>query len=238
MKIVAIGGGELADGETEAIDKYSLKLTKKKSPVVLFIPTASHDSESYFEIVKTYFVGLGAARVDAIYLLSKPDDSEVKKLIDGADLVYVGGGSTYLLMQEWERYNLRSKFEERYQDNSNFVLSGLSAGSNCWFEYCTTDSPELTGGGGIARMRCLGFIKGIGSPHHVSEKLERENTLPKALIALEDRVNRAIAIDDGAAFVHIDGEEFYINSIKRRKVRVLNVDSPTQYKEEIERRNI
>ena len=42
--IVAIGGGELKDLDTLLIDRAIVKLTHKKHPKVLFIPTASNDS--------------------------------------------------------------------------------------------------------------------------------------------------------------------------------------------------
>jgi dipeptidase E len=58
-KIVAIGGGEIGKPgypvETTKIDKEILRLTGKKSPRLLFIPTASDDSELYFETVKKHF---------------------------------------------------------------------------------------------------------------------------------------------------------------------------------------
>lgn len=58
-KIVAIGGGEIGRPgtkiETLLIDKEIIKLTKKKNPRLLFIPTASEDSTSYVEIFNNYF---------------------------------------------------------------------------------------------------------------------------------------------------------------------------------------
>ena len=59
MKIVAIGGGEIGrlgyPIETTKIDKEIISLTGKKNPRLLFIPTASSDSESYFAVVEKYF---------------------------------------------------------------------------------------------------------------------------------------------------------------------------------------
>jgi dipeptidase E len=45
--ILAIGGGEIRDRDTEAIDRYLLQLTGREQPSVLFIPTASGDAEGY-----------------------------------------------------------------------------------------------------------------------------------------------------------------------------------------------
>ncbi|MFZ1720124.1 MAG: Type 1 glutamine amidotransferase-like domain-containing protein [Candidatus Moraniibacteriota bacterium] len=48
--IVAIGGGELGEWETLPIDREIVRLSRKTTPTVLFIPTASGDSEKYWEI--------------------------------------------------------------------------------------------------------------------------------------------------------------------------------------------
>ena len=48
-KIVAIGGGEIGEGETLAIDKEIVSLTGKDHPRALFIPTASSDSRGYWQ---------------------------------------------------------------------------------------------------------------------------------------------------------------------------------------------
>ncbi|OMF88623.1 hypothetical protein BK146_24695 [Paenibacillus sp. FSL R7-0333] len=45
--IVAIGGGEISELETLAIDQTIVDLTNKKNPKALFIPTASMDAEGY-----------------------------------------------------------------------------------------------------------------------------------------------------------------------------------------------
>lgn len=45
--IVAIGGGEIRTRGTAAIDREIIRLSGKKNPKLLFIPTASSDSERY-----------------------------------------------------------------------------------------------------------------------------------------------------------------------------------------------
>lgn len=58
-RIVAIGGGEIKDGETLNIDKFIVSLSGKERPSLLFIPTASHDAEGYIETVKKVYGELG-----------------------------------------------------------------------------------------------------------------------------------------------------------------------------------
>ena len=48
-KIVAIGGGEISELETAAIDRRIIELTGKTRPKALFIPTASSDAPGYID---------------------------------------------------------------------------------------------------------------------------------------------------------------------------------------------
>jgi len=80
-KIIAIGGGEIGrpkeDGkghypvETTLIDTEILQLTNKKSPTLLFIPTASYDSRNYYQVVKQHFTKLGFSSVTPLYFINK-----------------------------------------------------------------------------------------------------------------------------------------------------------------------
>ena len=58
VKIIAIGGGEIGRPgtliETESIDKEIIALSGKKYPKLLFLPTASSDSEGYISVVRQY----------------------------------------------------------------------------------------------------------------------------------------------------------------------------------------
>ena len=67
-KIVAIGGGEIYWGETRAIDEYIVRLAGKPSPRLLFIPTASGDTESYIDVVKRVYGEL-ACTADSLCLI-------------------------------------------------------------------------------------------------------------------------------------------------------------------------
>ena len=58
-KIIALGGGEIGRPgfpvETTKIDREIIKLTGKRKPKLLFLPTASSDSELYVNVVKKHF---------------------------------------------------------------------------------------------------------------------------------------------------------------------------------------
>src|SRR3989344_5093693 len=135
MKIVAVGGGEIGRPgtsiETEKIDKETIKLSGKKHPKLLFIPTASSDSEGYVEVVKKYFGKRLGCKVDVLRLLkSKPNRREIRKKILGTDIVYVGGGITLKMMAVWRKLGVDSILEVAVR--KGIVLSGVSAGAVCW----------------------------------------------------------------------------------------------------------
>ena len=79
------------------------------------------------------------------------------------------------------------------------LLAGISAGANCWFEQCVTDSatPELSA------LACLGILRGSCCPHYDGELLRRPSY--QRLIKTGQIVD-GIAFDDGAAAHYIDGE--------------------------------
>lgn len=65
VKIVTIGGGKIKTGETHIIDKYIVDIANKNNPKLLFIPTASYDSEGYIDMVKVVYSKLGCT-VDSL----------------------------------------------------------------------------------------------------------------------------------------------------------------------------
>ena len=79
------------------------------------------------------------------------------------------------------------------------VLSGISAGSNCWFEASTTDSF-----GPLAALNDgLGLVRGSHSPHYDGEPARRPTF--QRLIGAGDLPD-GLAADDGVALV-FDGTE-------------------------------
>ena len=58
-------------------------------------------------------------------------------MILDADIIYVGGGDTVRMMEKWKEYNVNSYLKEAYE--KGVVLSGISAGSICWFEFGHSD---------------------------------------------------------------------------------------------------
>jgi dipeptidase E len=102
--IVAIGGGEIRTRGTAPIDREIIRLSGKKHPRLLFIPTASSDSEDYWKHVQEYFGGFLKCKTSVLCLINEhPSRKQIRKAILSADIVYVGGGNTLKMMRLWRR---------------------------------------------------------------------------------------------------------------------------------------
>lgn len=201
--IVAIGGGEIINSETYAIDKFIIDRSGKESPNVLFVPTASGDNEDYCDVFKNYYTKLGARVTNLILSNPKLSYNEAEEKIMTADVVYVGGGNTDKMLRTWEQNGVPKLFKQLSEEKPDSVLSGLSAGAICWFEYGATDSLRFDNPDNhdIYDIKGLGYIKSmIASPHHVREKAVREPAI-KALMQKLGQTVTGVAIDDCAAVV-------------------------------------
>jgi dipeptidase E len=130
--IVAIGGGEIRTRGTVAIDREIIRLSNKKSPKLLFIPTASSDSEIYWQAVQEYFGKFLKCRTDVLFLIKeRPSKEQIRRKISTADIIYVGGGNTLMMMRLWRRLGVDKLLVSAYENGT--VLSGTvrarSAGS-------------------------------------------------------------------------------------------------------------
>ena len=204
-KIVAIGGGEIRELETVAIDKRIVELTGKTQPKALFIPTASSDASGYIDTFeKVYGEHLGCQTRALTLIQNPPSFDEMSALVLDSDLVYVGGGNTYKMMKLWRRLELDTVLAEAASRGT--VLSGLSAGAICWFRYGHSDSRSFSSNPewDYIRVRGLGFINAVYCPHYHAEKREASFS---EMIAKRGGIG--IACDNNAA-IEIVGERYRI----------------------------
>src|SRR5271170_3341968 len=102
--IVAIGGGNIRTRGTAPIDREIIRLSNKKNPKLLFVPTASSDSERYWKHVQEYFGNFLKCKTDVLFLVkNRPSKEQIRKKIRSADIIYVGGGNTLQMMRLWRR---------------------------------------------------------------------------------------------------------------------------------------
>ena len=143
--IIGIGGGEIKgwsfktkDGnqslyQTEKIDKEIVRLSNKENPKMLFIGTASRENPFYFKAIKNIYENLNCV-VDNLEILNKEIDiEEIEEKILSSDIIYVGGGNTKFMFDEWKKINLDKILSEAYK--RGIVMAGFSAGCYCYFDY-------------------------------------------------------------------------------------------------------
>jgi dipeptidase E len=217
-KIVAIGGGEIRDLDTLLLDKEIVRLTGKKHPRALFIPTASGDSEGYWLAFQKVYGDMLGCTTEVLFLLRQNQKKkDIEKKILEADLIYVGGGNTLKMLKLWRKTGVDELLIRAYRRGT--VLSGLSAGAICWFRYGCSDSRRFSNPTNNSYMRVSGLdlVNLTISPHHIRE-VGRDNGLAKLM---QRTSGVAIALDDNCAIEIIDGKYRIISA--RKGVRAKKV---------------
>jgi dipeptidase E len=190
------GGGGLTASNNLLLMEYLLALTGKKDPVVYFLPTATGDSPStvmqWYELMNGLPCRPKHLRVFGSSRLMK----DFGPRLLSADAIFVGPGSTLNMLALWRAQGVDLILRKAWEQG--IILSGESAGVNCWFEQSVTDSrPErLTAMGG------LGFLKGSVCPHYDSER-QRKPSYHQMLQAGE--IKEGIALDDWVGLLY-EGE--------------------------------
>lgn len=178
----------------EPVNDHLLELTGADEPRVLFVPTASGDSESY--ALAFYRAFRGRARTSDLRLFGIPPP-DLRGLVLEQDAIFVGGGNTANMLAVWRLHGLDAILREAWE--RGIVLAGTSAGSICWFAAGVTDSfrAELDG------LECLGFLPGSNCPHYDGE--ERRRPAYRGLVAAG--FPAGLAADDGCG-LRFDGTRF------------------------------
>lgn len=201
-RIIAIGGGELKERSTLAIDEYIVGLAKERAGErranALFLPTASHDFMPYYNTFHKVYTGVFNVKTDVLLCVYKDVDVEKwKGKIEKADVIYVGGGDTVFMIEQWKKVGLLPLLREAYE--RGVIFAGLSAGAICWFSDIYTDSLKTDDGNQYAMFQGLGWISGIISPHYGARMLDFDKIVCY-------NYDCALGIEDNAAIV-IENEQ-------------------------------
>ena len=220
-KIIAIGGGGFTHQVDESLDQFILDQSKRYNNKIGFLATASKDDKE---------------KIDLFYKRFEKTDSELSHFnltsnVDGftewifsKDIIYIGGGNTVFMLDIWKKYKLENIFKDAYK--KGIILSGVSAGAVCWFEWILSDSV----GPGFNPIRGINLISGSCTPH--SSNIERINQF--ALNIKNNKLPKGIAIDDGVAVVFIDGKPTDVySSRKNHKAYFLDKNKKINLKEYI-----
>ena len=166
-QIVTIGGGTfLTDDPDPRLDAFILSLTGKPRPRICYLGTAGGDHERGLHGFYKAMSGLDCRPSELTFFPRVIGDLEA--FVAEQDVFWVGGGSTANLLAVWRLHGLDVLLRAAYERGA--VLCGVSAGMNCWFESCTTDSfgttlEPLADG--------LGFLPGSACPHYDGEPQRR-----------------------------------------------------------------
>lgn len=204
-KLVCIGGGEIPINkngvvlpyETKEIDEEIVRLTNKENPKMLFIGTASSHSERYFETIQKIYSNLGAIVSNLDIINNEISKDELEKKVFESDIIYVGGGNTRFMLEKWREVSLDTILIEAYK--KDIVLSGLSAGSYCWFKY----NYDLIEG--------LGIIDAINCAHY---NMKNDESKQKFFDVIKEKNLPGIAIDNCVAVEFVGGKYKVIRSKK------------------------
>jgi dipeptidase E len=206
--IVAIGGGEIRTRGTTDIDREIIRLSNKEHPKILFIPTASSDSERYCRRFAEHFGNFLKCKTDVLFLIDAPPSTQaIERTILSADIVYVGGGNTLYMMRVWRRLGVDKLLRAAYSDG--IVLAGISAGAICWFDSGHSDSMSFYSPGNweYINVKGLGLIGGVHCPHYNS--MTRGVPRRKAFREMIRKIGgTGIALENNCAIEFID-DRFY-----------------------------
>jgi len=201
-RLVAIGGGTYE--EIDGIAAEIVKMSGKAVPNVLFIGTALRDSTNPLTSCKKTFkrVCPGCIVKKLSIVRTSYTEAEMDALLAWADIIFVGGGDTVYMLEEWKRQGLFEKLRTVFEED-NAVLSGVSAGALCWFEKGYTDSDSFLGEETWEyRMIEPGFsfYPAVFCPHYGDYRRKGFDE------AFAGTGLPGIAVEDCAAFV-LDGEK-------------------------------
>lgn len=195
-RIVACGGALFAD-EARPLRAFILAQARRANPRVCFLPTATGDHPE--AIARFYRV---AARHDC-----RPADlplfdravADANALLAEQDVIWVAGGNTANALAIWRAHGVDAALRAAWENGC--VMTGASAGMNCWFEASVTDSfardelAPLNDG--------LGWLAGSACPHYDSEEKRR----PVYTELVRNGFPAGVAAEDGVGLVY-DGTEF------------------------------
>jgi peptidase E len=192
--IVAMGGGGFMVDRASPLDDFMLSLSSAPRPRVCFVPTPTGDSDRG---VAAFFEAFAARDCEpsCLRLFGVPHDPVGH--LASQDVIVVSGGNTANALAIWRLHGVDVALAEAWERGA--VLGGVSAGANCWFESCVTDSF----GAALDGLRDgLGLLPGSFCPHYDGE--ERRRPVYTGLVS--DGFPAGYAADDGAA-LHFVGTE-------------------------------
>lgn len=209
-QIVALGGGGFREEpDNLVLDRFILELAHKKRPKICFVGAASGDSSDYIE---RFYRSMSELNCEPTHLsLFNPPRTSIRDFILTQNVISVGGGNTKNFMYLCQAWELDRILKEAYE--LGIVLSGMSAGSLCWFEEGITDS--ITGK--LLPINCLGFLPGSNCVHY-----DHAGRRSAYHLFIKNGMTPGYACDDGVALHAFNGvvEKFVSSRPSARAYKV------------------
>ena len=195
-QIIAMGGGGFGMDETmRPIQKYIIQASGVAAPKMCLIPTAGADK---FEDITQFYdsVMYWGGHPSHLSLFRLPT-ADLESFLLEKDIIFVGGGNTRSMMALWREWDLFRILRLAYEQG--VLLSGVSAGGNCWFEDGVTTS--VPGVMGVAQ--CSGILEGSFCPHYDSQPERRP---AHHRMVANGEIGAGYGVDEAAALHMIAGE--------------------------------
>ena len=201
-KIIAIGGGGFTHQLDQSLDQFVIDKLKRTNSKIGFLATASKDDEKKISLFYKRFEN---TKFELSHFNLTSNINGFSKWLMSKDLVYIGGGNTVFMLEIWKKNKLEHIFKDAYE--KGIILSGISAGAVCWFDWILSDSV----GQGFNSLRGINLISGSCTPH--SSNIERINQFESDI--KNNKMPQGIAIDDGVAVVFVDGKPTEVYSSRK-----------------------
>lgn len=190
------------EDDLSRIDDYILKLTGKPNPKICFLPTPAGDRELF--LAKFYAAcGQRKCRPSHLTFFSPMSDGagaivikEIQSQLVNQDAIFVSGGNMKGARAVWREFGVDVALRKAL--DAGVVLSGMSAGALCWFEFGHSKSE-----GELNAIKGLGLLPGSCAVHFDGEH-DRRPMLMKAL--RRSKIDNVLALDDCAAALFENGK--------------------------------
>lgn len=207
-EIFSIGGGRITTEESTEMLQKLVDISDKDQPRVCFLPTAKDDYKNYVDSFHRKFGNkLGCKTTDISLIKENPSESQIRRKINKADIVYVSGGNTQRMLKVWQDKGVDKLLKENYQQDT--ILSGWSAGAICWFEKGHSDSDSYENDEWSYKvLNGLNLVNGfMACPHY--DKIERQASFHTMM--RESGCQKGLGIEDHAA-VHIKDNKLRVHT--------------------------
>lgn len=230
-QIIALGGGGFSmEPDNPLLDEYILSQANAAKPKICFIGTASGDNLNYIDRFYKFF---GQQDCVPTHLsLFKLPTLDFEDYLLPNHIIYVGGGSTTNLMLLWQHWGLDKVIAKAYQEGT--LLTGISAGSICWFEEGLSEvieNEDVPAEQRLKKVKGLGLLNGSHCPHFDGEAYRQASYFD---LVKKEKILPGYAVDDGVGLHFIDG--VYSKSIASRPnakafyvSKTATVELPTTY---------